>query len=387
MTGSDADLLMNVERIALDVAGKAAADVDRCARFPDETISALRQVGALAAAVPHAFGGPGLGVVSLVQMCTSLARHCASSAMVLAMHHIQVSSIAGHCKNVPKLREYLRRVVDEQPLIASVTSELGPSGDMRRSVAAVEGADGKFRLTKQATTISYGKYADDLLITARRSPESAPSDQVLVVVPKGSYELAIVSEWDTLGMRGTCSPGGTVSVRVEPWYILPEPFGEIAARTMVPTSHLLWSACWLGIATDAVAKARKVVRAKARAEPGAIPRAALRTVELVAKLQLMRNDIMSVAREYEYLVTNGADRHLDSLSFALRINNLKLDASRLVVEIASEALSICGIAAYKNDSPVSLGRHLRDAHSAALMINNERIQETNASLLLVHKDD
>ena len=53
----------------------------------------------------------------------------------------------------------------------------------------------------------------------------------------------------------------------------------------------------------------------------------------------------------------------------------------------TQCLGICGIAGYKNDSPYSLGRHLRDAHSAALMIGNDRILATNASLLLVHKDD
>jgi acyl-CoA dehydrogenase len=34
-----------------------------------------------------------------------------------------------------------------------------------------------------------------------------------------------------------------------------------------------------------------------------------------------------------------------------------------------------------------MGRHLRDAQSAALMIGNDRIYATNASLLLVHMDD
>ena len=60
------------------------------------------------------------------------------------------------------------------------------------------------------------------------------------------------------------------------WQIMPEPFGQIAASTMVPTSHLLWSGVWLGIATDAVSKAQAVVRAKARAEPGVVPRSARR---------------------------------------------------------------------------------------------------------------
>jgi acyl-CoA dehydrogenase len=154
---------------------------------------------------------------------------------------------------------------------------------------------------------------------------------------------------------------------------------------MVPTSHILWSAVWLGIATDAVGKAQTMVRGKARGEPGVVPRAALRVAEVVRKLQTMRDQVSTLAREYDELTRARDSERLASLAFALRINNLKLTASTMVVEIVSEALAICGIAAYKNDSPFSLGRHLRDAFSAALMINNERIQDTNASLLLVHK--
>ena len=50
--------------------------------------------------------------------------------------------------------------------------------------------------------------------------------------------------------------------------ILPVPFADISAQTMLPVSHLLWSALWLGIATDAVARARAFVRAEARKKPG-----------------------------------------------------------------------------------------------------------------------
>ena len=41
---------------------------------------------------------------------------------------------------------------------------------------------------------------------------------------------------------------------------------------------------------------------------------------------------------------------------------------------------------FKNDTPFSVGRNLRDAMSGALMIANERIHETNAGLLLIAKD-
>jgi acyl-CoA dehydrogenase len=380
-----AELLATVERIGLEVARPSAADVDARARFPSETLDALRGARALSAAVPDELGGGSATLSELSRMCTALAQHCASSGMVLAMHHIQVLSIANHAAGRPQLAEYLGTLAREQRLVASVTSEVGPSGDMRRSVAAVESRGDRCTLMKRATTVSYGAHADDLLITARRAQDAAASDQVLLLAPRGSYKLSDVGAWDTLGMRGTCSPGCTVHVETEAFRILPEPFGEIATYTMVPTSHILWSSCWLGIATDAVSKAQAVVRAKGRAEPGVVPRAAQRLSEIYRKLQGLRDEVATVAREYDAAHAGRDKERLASLGFALRINNLKLTASTAVVDIVGEALGICGIAAYKNDSQLSLGRQLRDAHSAALMISNDRIHDTNASLLLVHK--
>jgi acyl-CoA dehydrogenase len=103
----------------------------------------------------------------------------------------------------------------------------------------------------------------------------------------------------------------------------------------------------------------------------------------------MRHHLHEVARGYDALV--GAEGQslvdgLDSVGFAIGINNLKVSSSELVVDIVGRALAICGMAGYRTDGSFSLGRHLRDAHSAGLMINNERILANNASLLLVHKD-
>ena len=54
--------------------------------------------------------------------------------------------------------------------------------------------------------------------------------------------------------------------------------------------------------------------------------------------------------------------------------------------VCQGALGVCGIVGYKNDTPFSVGRHLRDTMSACLMVANERIHQTNASLLLIAKD-
>jgi acyl-CoA dehydrogenase len=130
-----------------------------------------------------------------------------------------------------------------------------------------------------------------------------------------------------------------------------------------------------------------MLRQKARATPGVTSAAARRLADAVAALDSFRDQVFAVAREIDALRTAADTQALDGLPLSLRANNLKLAGSRYVVDIVHEAMSIGGIASYKNDSPYSLGRNLRDAHSAAVMVNNDRLREINASMLLVHKGD
>jgi acyl-CoA dehydrogenase len=74
------------------------------------------------------------------------------------------------------------------------------------------------------------------------------------------------------------------------------------------------------------------------------------------------------------------------MGFAIAMNSLKVSASELVVDIVTRAMLILGMAGYREDSPDSLGRILRDAHGAAIMVNNDRINGNTAQMLLVHKD-
>lgn len=372
----------------IDVAARHAADVDHRARFPEEAFAALRGAGALSAAVPRELGGAGCGMAELAAHCAALGSVCSATAMILAMHHIQVACIARHGMGSEYFRDFLRRLVREQSLIASVTSEVGTFGDTRSSIASIERNGDRFSLCKDATTISYGAQADALLITCRRAPDAAASDQILVLVEKPDYQLEQTSTWDTLGMRGTCSPGFKLTSRGSVEQVVPGSFADSSAQSMVPFSHILWSSLWYGIASGAVSRVSGYVRGEARKKPGTMPASATHLAKVAAQLQSIRHHWQSVAGEFDALSAREGDMgSLLGMGWALKLNNLKVSVSESVVSVVHQALQIAGILGYKNDSPISIGRSYRDVLSAALMISNERIATKNASMLLVLKDE
>jgi acyl-CoA dehydrogenase len=388
LVDSERALLVEVRRIAEAVAAPSATEVDRDARFPVEAIDALRSAAALSAGLPKALGGGGCSLEAIARCCFELARGCSATAMVFAMHQIQVLTIARHCgPDAPWFEGYLRELAREQRLVASVTSEVGTGGDMARSIAAVtDGGDGTARFEKQATTVSYGAHADDLFTTVRRAPEAEESDQVLVLTRSGQHELEQTGAWDTLGMRGTCSPGFLVRASFAPEQVLGAPFAEVMNQSLVPLSHVLWAHVWLGIATEAFERAREFVRASARQRPGAPVPAALRLSHVLTELTLLRAEVAQALSDFVAWEEEGGRERLMTMASVLRFNSLKLAASERSPRVCEGALEAVGIVGYRNDSPYSVGRHLRDALSARLMVANERLHATDASLLLIAKE-
>jgi len=382
----DVAFLGMIRRIADEVAAPNADDVDRNARFPAETIDALRAERALSALIPGAYDGGDVSFETIAAACFELGRRCGASAMVFAMHQIQIASIARHVDGAPWFQAYLRDVAREQRLVASVTSEVGTGGDLGKSIAAVTPGDAdEAMFEKRAPTVSYGAFADDLLTTLRRSPDAEPGDQVVVLTHRDQFTLEQTSTWDPLGMRGTCSPGYLVRATFPKDQVLPTPFSTVGAESMVPISHILWSHLWLGIATDAFDRARAFVRTSAKSRPDQLPPTAVRLSQLMSELSLLRAEVNTGLRDFSEATVGDRER-LSTMATILRFNNLKIASSEQAPHVCQGAMSVCGIVGYKNDTPFSVGRHLRDTMSACLMVANERIHQTNASLLLIAKD-
>ena len=303
---SGAGLGLTLVELARDIGQRTAApvadDVDRSARFPSETVVELRRAGLLGALVPSHWGGPGASVSDLADAVSALGEHCASSALVLAMHGIQVACLVRHA-GPDTLARVVPGLLAGELLLANAASEVGLGGERRASLCALEAHSDGFRLNKRAATVSYGEYADGVLATARRDPNAPPHEQVFAVCLPPSLSLAPTGEWDTLGLRGTCSRPALLTATLTPDLVI-DNYADVFAQTSVPVSAILLSSVWLGIAEAAARRAHATVRNQARklrgADPGAAPPpSALRLAELAVVLHQARAVVHFAAAEWE----------------------------------------------------------------------------------------
>src|SRR5580692_7262483 len=358
-----------------------AEEVDRNARFPQKALDEARAQRLLGVQIPTAFGGDGASIFDVTDMCYTLGRACSSTAMIFAMHQTKVACLVRHGTGSAYHEALMRRVAAEQLLLASSTTEGQNGGNIRFSAAAVERAGAEISLVRNATVISYGAQADGIVTIARRDNAAAGSDQVLVAFTKDDYTLERSLEWETLGMRGTCSAGFELKATGSAEQIFPEAYEKIHAQTMTPVAHLCWSSVWAGIAAASVERAQLFIRKAARGSGGQMPPGAAHFT--AAKMTLTKLRAMITSNLDTYAAHEHDERALSSLDFQSSINLLKVEASELTVATVMHAMRACGLSGYRNDGDFSVGRHLRDALSAPLMINNDRILTNIATASLM----
>src|SRR6266853_2381732 len=327
VAGTPADFTTRVQAVTA-VAAQHAASVDSAARFPEEAFAAVKSQRLLGILVPERFGGEGAALAQVADVCYQLARSCASTGMIYAMHQIKTACILRHMRDSQALERLLRRLCAEQLLLASST-------------------------------------------TARRSSDAAASDQVLVAFLKDDYTLTRLQGWNTLGMRGTCSEGYTLKASGAADQIVPDPYEIIHPQTMVPCAHLLWGSVWTGVAADATARAQAFIRQVVRQSGGQTPPGAPQYTRSLASLRTLRGMLASSLRAYQRSMDD--PKALASLEFQTMITLTKVEASELAVSIVLSAMRACGLSGYRCDSEFSIERHLRDVLSAPIMINNDRI--------------
>src|SRR3989442_13032811 len=63
-----------------------AAEIDRDARFPRETVRRMGALGLLGVTIPPAYGGSGADAVSYVVAMEEIAKVCASHAVILSVN-------------------------------------------------------------------------------------------------------------------------------------------------------------------------------------------------------------------------------------------------------------------------------------------------------------
>jgi acyl-CoA dehydrogenase len=349
----------------------------------------------LAVVVPAEFGGPGLGVGATARIVFHVARVSGSAGLIYAMHMSQALSVVRHGRGA-FFEDFQRRMVQDQILIASGTSEKGVGGDIFGSICSVEeaaaGGDGLLAVTKESPNISYVDHAGALLVSANRPTTKSPTAkgrrrQVLIVAEAGRTAFSASREAQFLGMRGILNKPWDFTARFPEAAIFAQDFPAIARATMTPSIQIFWAALWSGIAWTVLDRTKRFVGQELPEEGEVTPVMRHELTRLINRHYVMNALIRDAIAEYDAAsapanASADASRAAQGLGFGLatRINRLKIVTSECLNEICQGAIGIGGIRGYATDGPYSLAEPLADALSAPIMVSNFRLAMNTAKL-------
>lgn len=337
-----------------------AAEVDRDAAFPRESIAALGAHGLLGLNVPKEHGGLGQGPRTASAVIDALAQRCPSTAMVYLMHLCGIAC----CAAAPdKTATLLEAAASGRHLSTLAFSETGSRSHFWAPISrATRSGDEAVRISAQKSFVTSAGHADGYIVSTLAAAATTPVESSIYLVLKDDAGVAPSGKWRGLGMRGNGSAPMTldnVSVTADR-ALTPEGKGlDMLLGVVLPLFQVGSAAVGIGIAEAAVqATIRHVTQARFEESNSSL-----------ADLPTLRAQIARMRIE-----TDRARAHLgavlDSLespgpATQLMVLEAKPSGTETAAVVTEMAMRTCGGAAFGGAHGIE--RLFRDARAPIVM--------------------
>lgn len=364
LTSSLQSLLDTANHIVDAVVYPMAQEVDRNASWPEHSMRAFAKAGLTGLQVPARLGGHGQGLLALAKITELIGRACPSSALCFGMHCVGTAVIAAKATQQHE-EAYLRPIAEGRHITTLALSESGTGAHFYLSdTLLTKSADGRhFSISGTKQFVTNGGKADSYVVSTRAaSSEAEAGDFSCLIVDAATSDLEWLPQWDGFGMRGNSSRGLNLhDAKIPVTNLLGDDGDEVwyVFEVVAPYFLMAMAGTYLGVAQSALDAAGAHLRDRRYSHSGS----SLREVE---GLQTKYAEMWITVEKTRALVREAAQRgdagDTDALPYILAC---KADAGDTAVHLANEAMTICGGAAYRDNSRVA--QILRDARASHVM--------------------
>ena len=370
------------EKHAADFA-VTAAEHDRNGTFPVENITALKQSGFAAAAVPKEFGG--MGVTSAhdcIVAMNRLGRAEGSTPLAFTMHLSRTLGTARALRNAiasgnqarqNRAENLLKKIGAGELFITVANSE--PGADVRTSKTLATKTDGGWLLNGFKTFATGSPAADVLAVRARFENDAGEIRMGAAIVPVDRPGVEIKNNWDGLGMRSS----GSHDVVFTDYFVSDDEFDDIGVYgqfnapflALGGLSSMGLSSIFLGIAETAHEMAVSAIKKK---EGGTrYPMNQVTVAENEIDLAAARGILSRGAQYYDDFYQTAGEQPVgliyNSAETAFKMIKNSACTKKFVMEtsvnIVDRALTLYGGGAYLANSP--LAKLYRDVRAGPFM--------------------
>lgn len=349
------------ERIGpvLEAAAAHADDVDHRARFPREVVDALGASGLLGLTVPTRLGGLGAGYRPAFEVITAVARHCASSGMVLTMHFGAVAVLRD--AGGGRFDDVLRRSAAGAHLSTLALSEKATRSNFWISMGQAKRLPGGATLVDvEKSFVTSAGPANSYVVSTGLAERNDVTQSELWLVSAEQEGLEVLDWWQGSGLRGNSSAPMRFHCELGPECAVGEQGAglDVILGVILPWFQLGACAVSLGIARAAVDFARDHVTETVleHLEQRLVDQPVVRHTlgRLLSRVDTVEGFGRSVADALDAGTAEQA-----------QILELKAVANEVALEATDGAMRLGGGAAYSGRSGAD--RFFRDARAGVVM--------------------
>ena len=343
-----------------------AAEIDRDARFPHETVKRMGELGLMGIAVPERWGGPGADVVSYVVALEEIAKACASHAVVMSVNNSLYGDPVLRFGTDEQRARFLTPVASGHALGCFALTEPQAGSDASNLATTARRDGGHYVLTGRKLFITNGREASFALVFAQTDRAKQHRGISAFVVEKGTPGFTVAKIEDKLGIRASDTAELVFEeVRVPVTNRLGEEGqGFRLALTAIDGGRIGIAAQAIGIAAGAYERA--VAYARERQAFGV----AIGQHQMV---QWMLADMATAIDGGRLLCLQAAALKDRGAPFTRQAAMAKLFCSEMAMKVTTDAVQVHGGYGFIKDYEVE--RYFRDAKITALYEGTSQIQK------------
>jgi butyryl-CoA dehydrogenase len=180
-----------------------AAEIDRDARFPHETVKRMGELGLMGIAVPEQWGGSGADAVSYVVALEEIARACASHAVVMSVNNSLYGDPLLRYGTDAQRERFLKPVASGHAhgCFALTEPQAGSDATNQATLAVRDGAH--YIVNGRKRFITTGRESTFALVFCQTDRSVGHRGISALVVEKGTPGFTVGKTEDKLGIRAS----------------------------------------------------------------------------------------------------------------------------------------------------------------------------------------
>jgi butyryl-CoA dehydrogenase len=180
-----------------------AAEIDREARFPHETVKRMGELGLMGIGIPETWGGGGGDTVGYVVALEEIARVCASHAVIMSVNNSLYGDPVYKFGTVAQRERFLTPVASghAQGCFALTEPQAGSDATNQHTVAVRDGDH--YLVTGRKLFITSGREASFALVFCQTDRAQGHHGISAFIVEKGTPGFGVSKTEDKLGIRAS----------------------------------------------------------------------------------------------------------------------------------------------------------------------------------------